>query len=86
MRNFKIWTLLQLFADGEGGSPGGEGASSPTVETPADDGRAGLLALGVPAEKLRNGRSYSATKSSAPAMADMTAARAARIPARWKRT
>ena len=72
MQHLNFRTLLQLFADGEGGSPGGEGASSPTVATPADDGRAGLLALGVPAEKLRNGRSYSATKSSAPAKADMT--------------
>lgn len=74
MRNFKIWTLLQLFADGEGGSPAGEGGNASAVDTPADDGRAKLLALGVPAEKLRNGRSYSVPKSAAPAKADVTTA------------
>ena len=74
MRNFKTWTLLQLFADGEGGSPAGEGGNASAVDTPADDGRAKLLALGVPAEKLRNGRSYSVPKSAAPAKADVTTA------------
>lgn len=53
---------LQLFADG------GEGTADATVETPADDGRARLLELGVPAAKIRKNRAKSA--KSAPNTAE----------------
>lgn len=70
MKHLKLWKFFQLFADGEGGSPadgGGEGTS--TVVTPADDGRARLLELGVPESKLRKGRNYSKAPSPATAKA-----------------
>lgn len=70
MKHWNLWKFFQLFADGEGGSPadGGEGASA--VVTPADDGRARLLELGVPEGKLRKGRNYSKAPSPASAKAE----------------
>lgn len=80
MRNSDIWKLLQLFADGgDGGSAGdagaGEGASNAVV-APDDDGRARLMALGVPESALRKGRNYSVKgqKANANAEADRAAA------------
>lgn len=69
MKHYNLWKTLQLFADGEGGSPGGEGGEASTVATSADDGRAALLALGVPESKLRKGRNYAKAPSPAPAKA-----------------
>lgn len=71
MKHLNLWKFFQLFAEGEGGSPaegGGEGASA--VVTPADDGRARLLELGVPEGKLRKGRNYSKAPSPASAKAE----------------
>ena len=71
MKHCNLWKFFQLFAEGEGGSPaegGGEGASA--VVTPADDGRARLLELGVPEGKLRKGRNYSKAPFPASAKAE----------------
>ena len=70
MKHYKLLETLQLFADGAGGSPGGEGGEVSTVESPADDGRAALLSLGVPESKLRKGRNYSKGAPTAPAKAE----------------
>lgn len=51
--NFKRFAHLQLFADGNGGDGGGEGAASTSVATPADDGQQKLRDLGVPESVLR---------------------------------
>lgn len=65
-----FYRFFQLFADGEGGSPdSGSGEGEAAVVTPADDGRASLLALGVPESKLRKGRNYSVAAAKAPAKA-----------------
>lgn len=58
MAYFK-WLNLQLFADGDGGGDGG----AASVESPADDGQeAKLLALGVPADKIRKRANKPAVK------------------------
>lgn len=58
MAQFK-WLNLQLFADGDGGGDGG----AASVEGPADDGQeAKLLALGVPADKIRKRANKPAVK------------------------
>lgn len=62
------WLNLQLFAGEGAGDGGGEGAAT-GVEA-ADPGRQRLLELGVPAEKIRKNRAYSAKQ---PAQAPATA-------------
>ena len=55
------WMNLQLFAEGgEGAAGDGGGESAPGVE--ADPGRQRLLALGVPADKIRDRASKAAAK------------------------
>lgn len=57
------WMNLQLFAEGgEGAAGDGGGESAPGVE--ADPGRQRLLALGVPADKIRERASKAAAKVS----------------------
>nr|DAH40907.1 MAG TPA: hypothetical protein [Caudoviricetes sp.] len=59
MAYFK-WLNLQLFADGDGS---GDGSGAASVESPADDGQeAKLLALGVPADKIRKRANKPAVK------------------------
>lgn len=60
------WMNLQLFAEGGEGTAGdGGGESAPGVE--ADPGRQRLLALGVPADKIRDRASKAAAKISSAA-------------------
>lgn len=62
------WLNLQLFAGEGAGDGGGEGAE--TGVDAADPGRQRLLELGVPADKIRKNRAYSAKPSAqAPATA-----------------
>lgn len=62
------WLNLQLFAGESAGDGGGEGAAT-GVEA-ADPGQQRLLELGVPADKIRKNRAYSAK---APAQKPATA-------------
>lgn len=62
------WLDLQLFA-GEGAGDGGSDGAETGVEA-ADPGRQRLLELGVPADKIRKNRAYSAKQ---PAQAPATA-------------
>lgn len=74
MKN-KLWELLQLFA-GEGGEGSGDGAgegSTASVVSPDDDGRARLMALGVPENMLRKGRNYSLPRQERGAQANAAA-------------